>query len=68
MVARVRKERDELLQKDAEAYQWAIDLLAELERERDLKLQAKERSMGQLPPGGSWNHGGPKARGRERLC
>ena len=42
--ARVRKEQDELLQKDAEAYQWAIDLLAELEMERDLKLEAKERS------------------------
>ena len=42
--ARVRKEWDELLQKDAEAYQRAIDLLAELETERDLKLEAKDRS------------------------
>ena len=43
--ARVRKEWDELLQKDAEAYQQAVDLLAELERERDLKLEDKERSV-----------------------
>ena len=42
--ARVRKERDELLQKDAEASQRAIDLLAELEMEWDLKLRAEERS------------------------
>ena len=42
--ARVRKEWDELLQKDAEASQRAIDLLVELETEQDLKLRAKERS------------------------
>ena len=42
---RVRKEWDELVQKDAEAYHQAIDLLTELERERDLKLEAKERSV-----------------------
>ena len=42
---RVQKERDELFQKDAEASQWAIELLEELERERDLKLEVKERSM-----------------------
>ena len=42
--ARVRKERDELLQKDAKACQRANDLLAELEREWDLKLEAEERS------------------------
>ena len=42
---RVRKEWDELLQKDVETCQWAIDLLAELEMERDLRLRAKERSM-----------------------
>jgi len=41
---RVRKEWDELLQKDVEACQWAVDLLEELEREWDLKLEAKERS------------------------
>ena len=44
MVARVRKERDELLQKDADASQRAIELLAELETERDLKLKAEDRS------------------------
>ena len=44
MAARVRKEWDELLQKDAEASQRAIELLEELERERDLKLEAEERS------------------------
>ena len=42
---RVRKEQDELLQMDAEASQWAVDLLAKLETERDFKLRAKERSM-----------------------
>ena len=42
--ARVRKEWDELLQKDAEARQWVVDLLAEVDRERDLKLEAEERS------------------------
>ena len=42
--AKVRKEQDELLQKDADACQRAVDLLAKLERERDLKLEAKERS------------------------
>ena len=36
VAARVRKEWDELLQKDAEACQRAVDLLAELEREWDL--------------------------------
>jgi len=43
-IARVRKEQDELLQKDAEASQRAIELLAKLEREQDLKLEAKDRS------------------------
>ncbi|XP_066375270.1 uncharacterized protein [Miscanthus floridulus] len=42
--ARVRKEWDELLQKDAEACQRAVDLLEELEWEWDLKLEAEERS------------------------
>ena len=41
---RVRKEQDELFQKDAEACQRAVDLLAEVERERDLKLEVEERS------------------------
>ena len=44
VAARVQKEQDELLQKDAEASQWAVELLAELEIERDLKLKAKDRS------------------------
>ena len=42
--ARVRKEQDELLEKDTDASQWAIELLAELEMEQDLKLKAKDRS------------------------
>jgi len=42
--ARLRKERDELLQKDAAASEWVDELLAELETERDLKLKAEERS------------------------
>jgi len=45
VAARVRKEQDELLQKDAEASQRAVDLLAELEMEWDLKLRAEERSV-----------------------
>ena len=43
--ARVRKEWDELLQKDAKACQRAVDLQEELEREQDLKLEAEDRSM-----------------------
>ena len=43
--ARVRRERDELLQRDAETRQWILDLLAETEKERELKLGAEERSM-----------------------
>ena len=39
-----QKEQDELLQKDAEARQRVIVLLAEVEREWDLKLEAEERS------------------------
>ena len=41
---RIRKERDELLQKDAEASQRAIELLDELETKQNLKLKAKDRS------------------------
>ena len=41
---RVRKEWDELLQKDAEATQRAIELLEELEREHDLNLEVEDRS------------------------
>ena len=40
--ARVRKERDELLQKDAETRQRILHLLAEDEKERELKLGAEE--------------------------
>ena len=40
---RVRKERDELLQKDAETRQCILDLLGEVEKERDLKLGAEEK-------------------------
>ena len=41
--ARVRKERDELLQRDAETHQRILDLLSEVEKERDLRLEAKEK-------------------------
>ena len=41
--ARVRKERDELLPKDAETTQQILDLLGEIEKERDLKLGAEEK-------------------------
>ena len=44
VAARLRKEQDELLQKDAMASEQAVELLAELEMERDLKLKAEERS------------------------
>ena len=40
---RVRKERDELLQKDAETRQRILDLLGEVEKERDLKMGAEEK-------------------------
>ena len=36
--------QDELLQKDADASQRAIELLVELETERDLKVKAEDRS------------------------
>ena len=42
--ARLRKEWDELPQKDATASERAGELLAELETEQDLKLKAEERS------------------------
>ena len=44
-IARLQKERDELLQKNATASEKAGELLAELQTERDLKLKAEERSM-----------------------
>ena len=43
--ARVQKEWDELLQKDVDASQRAVELLAELETERDLKLKTEDRSV-----------------------
>ena len=43
-IARLRMERDELLQKNAVASERAGELLAELQMERDLKLKAEERS------------------------
>ena len=42
--ARIRKEQDELLQKDAAASQWAVEVLAELEKEQDLRRKAEDRS------------------------
>ena len=41
--ARVRKKWDELLQKDAKTRQRILDLLGEVEKERDLKLGAEEK-------------------------
>ena len=40
--ARVRREQDKLLHRDVVAYQWIFDLLAEAEKEWDLKLVAEE--------------------------
>ena len=40
---KVGKEQDELLQKDAETRQRILDLLAEVEKERELKLGAKQK-------------------------
>ena len=42
--ARIQKEWDKLLQKDAEASQWAVELLAELKMGWDLRLKAEDRS------------------------
>ena len=47
--ARVRKEWDELLQKDVDANQRAVEFLAKLETERDLKLKAEDRSTALRP-------------------
>ena len=43
--ARVQKQRDELLQWDAESRQRIVELLDEIGTERELKLRAEERSM-----------------------
>ena len=40
----MQKQWDELLQRDAEARQWIVDLLDEVGKERELRLWAKERS------------------------
>ena len=40
---KVRKEWDELLKKEAETRQQILDLLGEVEKERDLKLRAEEK-------------------------
>ena len=42
-VAQLHKERDELLQKDAETHQQILDLLAEVEKDRELNLGAEEK-------------------------
>ena len=42
-VARVRREQDELLQRDAETHQWILDLLANAEKEQELKLAVEEK-------------------------
>ena len=44
-VTSVQKQRDKLLQWDAETHQQIIDLMAEAKRERGLRLVAEERSM-----------------------
>ena len=44
---RVRKERDELLQKDTKTRQQILDLLSEVEKERDLRLGAEEKLIAQ---------------------
>ena len=41
--AMARKERDELLHKDAKTQQRILDLLGEVEKERDLKLATEEK-------------------------
>ena len=41
--AKVRKERDELLQKDTKTCQRILDLLAKVEKERELKLGGEEK-------------------------
>ena len=41
--AKVKKEWDKLLQKDAKTGQWILDLLAKVEKERELKLGAEEK-------------------------
>ena len=42
---KVQKQWDELLQRDAEARQWVVDLLDKVGKEQELKLRAEERSV-----------------------
>ena len=42
--AQIKKERDELVQKDVEASKRAAEVLSELETERDLRREAEDRS------------------------
>ena len=42
--AQIKKERDELVRKDVEANKRAAEVLSELETERDLRWEAKDRS------------------------
>ena len=44
-IARLRKERDELLQKNATASEKAGEVLKELEMEQDLRRKAESRAM-----------------------
>ena len=44
-IARLRKERDELLQRNAAANEKAGEVLKELEMERDLRRKAESRAM-----------------------
>ena len=41
--AKVRREWDDLLQRDIETRQWILDLLAEAEKEQELRLGTKEK-------------------------
>ena len=42
--ARILKEQDELLEKNAQASKWAAEVLKELETERDLRRKAESRA------------------------
>ena len=64
--ARVRKKWDELLQKDAKTRQRILDLLGEVEKERDLKLGAKEKLTALEKKGEPRCHGGRSAGQGER--
>ena len=44
-IARLKKERDELLQRNAAANEKASEVLKELEMERDLRRKAESRAM-----------------------